>query len=42
MPGPEAVSIDVSDITLVDRERRPVRLAELPEVNVLVLMRHRH
>ncbi len=42
MPKLERVSIDISDIRLVDTARRNFGMGALSGVNVLVLMRHRH
>lgn len=36
------MSIDVSDITLTRPDGRNVALGDLPGVQILVLMRHRH
>lgn len=43
MPGAESVTISLSGIELTDASNgRPVRLAALGGVHVLVLLRHRH
>lgn len=42
MPVAEPVSIEVGDIRLVRPDRDEISLGQLPGVNVVVLLRHRH
>lgn len=43
MPAAEPVTIDIRDIELIDGATgAPTPLADLRDVNVLVILRHRH
>ncbi len=42
MPAMETVHVGVGDIGLLDPAGNTIRLASLPPVQLLVLMRHRH
>lgn len=43
MPKPESTAVDLADLVLLDGATgAPAPLAVLRDVNVLVLLRHRH
>lgn len=42
MPSPEHVTVDVGDITLAQFHGGELALGDIPGVQVVVLLRHRH
>ncbi len=42
MAAPQRTEIEVGDLTLLTPDREELRLDELPSVQLVVLMRHRH